>query len=56
MDYLKQKAHAAVRQVAGLFLALRAPEGRAPVLGEAANDAAAALGLAFFAFAVVDLK
>ena len=38
------------------LLALRAPEGRAPVLGEAPDDAAAARGLAFLAFAVVDLE
>src|SRR3954447_2130728 len=39
-----------------LFLALRAPEGRAAVLDEAPHDAGAARGLALFAFAVVDLK
>ena len=39
-----------------LFLALRAPECRATILGEAPHDAAAACGLAFFAFAVVDLE
>src|SRR5579859_157325 len=39
-----------------LLLAFRTPEGRTPVLGEAANDAAAAFGLALFAFTVVDLK
>src|SRR5665213_2137066 len=39
-----------------LFLAFRAPERRAPVLGESPHDSAAARGLAFFAFAVVDLK
>src|SRR5947207_6417529 len=38
------------------FLAPRTPEGRAAVLGEPFDDAAAALGLAFLAFAVVDLE
>src|SRR6266566_4422551 len=38
------------------LLAFRAPEGRAPVLGESPDDAATPRGLAFFAFAVVDLK
>src|ERR1700733_9921936 len=47
--------------VAGHFLlrsllAFRAPERRASVLGEAPHDAAAACGLAFLAFAVIDLK
>src|SRR5665213_68427 len=55
-----QRASAApqsgVRAFIGLFLALRAPEGRAPVLGESLDDAAAAGGLAFLAFAVVDLE
>src|ERR1700761_6040931 len=40
----------------GLFLALRAPERRSSVLGEAAHDPAATLGVAFLAFAAVDLK
>src|SRR3979490_1002151 len=39
-----------------LFLAFRAPERRAPVLGEALDDAATSRGLAFLALAVVDLK
>src|SRR5229473_8146961 len=39
-----------------LFLAFRAPECRAPVLGETPHDSATACGLAFLAFAVVDLK
>src|SRR5436190_16625605 len=39
-----------------LFLALRAPEGRAAVLVEAANGAAAAPGLALLALAVIDLE
>src|ERR1700759_967364 len=38
------------------FLTFRAPEGRTPILVEAAHDAAAAFGVARFAFAVVDLK
>jgi hypothetical protein len=37
------------------LLALRAPEGRTSVLGEAADHAAAALA-AFLAFAVIDLE
>ena len=40
----------------GLFLALRTPEGRAAILVEAANGAAAARRLAFFALAIVDLE
>src|SRR5664279_1031182 len=39
-----------------LLLAFRAPERRAPVLGEALDDAAAAGGLALLALAIVDLK
>src|SRR5689334_25396286 len=39
-----------------LLLALRAPEGRAAVLVEAADGAAAALGLALLALAIVDLE
>src|SRR3984893_13562989 len=39
-----------------LLLALRTPEGRAAVLGKALDDSVAARGLAFFAFAVVDLE
>src|SRR4051794_40607475 len=39
-----------------LFLALGAPEGGTAVLNEAPHDAAATRGLAFLAFAVVDLK
>src|ERR1700722_18474687 len=38
------------------FLAFRAPECRASVLGEPPHDSATSRGLAFFAFAVVDLK
>ena len=38
------------------FLAPRTPEGRAAVLGESFDDAAAALSLAFLAFAVIDLE
>src|ERR1700683_4240957 len=38
------------------FLAFRAPECRAPVLGEPPHDSTTPGGLAFFAFAVVDLK
>src|SRR5664280_2032893 len=38
------------------FLAFRAPEGRASVLGKPLDDAAAAGGPALFAFSVVDLK
>src|SRR6185437_9011152 len=38
------------------FLALRAPESRAAVLGEAADNAAAAGSSTCFAFPVVDLK
>ena len=38
------------------LLAFRAPEGRTPVLGEPLDDAAASGGLAFLAFAVIDLK
>src|SRR5262245_43180729 len=39
-----------------LLLALRAPEGRATILVEAADGAAAAGGAAFLALAVVDLE
>src|SRR6266576_5403380 len=39
-----------------LFLAFQAPEGRASVLGEPPHDSATPRGLAFLAFAVVDLK
>ena len=39
-----------------LFLALGAPEGRAPVLGETLHDTAATLALAGLAFAVIDLE
>src|SRR2546429_4403172 len=39
-----------------LLLALRTPEGRAPILVEAADGAAAARGLALLALAVVDLE
>src|SRR3954452_1972275 len=38
------------------LLALRAPEGRAAVLVEAAHRAAAARRLTFLAFAIVDLE
>src|SRR6266496_5327606 len=44
------------REIIRLLLALRAPEGRAAVLVEAAHDTAAARCLALFAFAVVDPK
>src|SRR4029078_11268475 len=47
---------AGFRILSASLLALRTPEGRATVLGESFDDAAAALGLAFLAFAVVDLK
>jgi hypothetical protein len=42
--------------VAGSLLTLRTPEGRTSVLGKATNDPVAALGVALFAYAVVDLK
>src|ERR1700683_4862648 len=38
------------------FLAFRAPECRAPVLGEPPHDSTTPGGLAFFALAVVDLE
>ena len=44
------------RAAFSLLLALRTPEGRAAVLGESLDDAVAASGLAFLAFAVIDLK
>src|ERR1700730_7357646 len=42
--------------VSNSLLASRAPEGRAAVLGESPHGSAATRGLAFFAFAIVDLK
>src|ERR1700680_485258 len=48
--------HARYSGTTRLLLALRTPEGRAAVLGKALDDSVAARGLAFFAFAVVDLE
>ncbi len=43
-------------EAASLFLALRAPKGRAAVLDEALDDAVAAFAAARLAFSVIDLK
>src|SRR6266852_1964645 len=50
-----REAHSGVTSQISL-LTLRAPEGRASILGEAPDNAAAAGSLAFLTFAVVDLK
>src|ERR1700680_2797909 len=42
--------------VSNSLLAFRAPEGRAAILGESPHGSAATRGLAFFAFAIVDLQ